>query len=148
MEISKYGLEFIKKEEGFITEAYWDYKQYSIGYGSGQYIDGTSVKKGDVVTREKASEMLESHIARIIYPIIKKCVKISLTQNQFDALCSFIYNLGNGAFEKSTLLKLLNQNKIVEASLEFDKWVNAGGEKLLSLVRRRRKEKELFMKKG
>lgn len=146
MQISKSGLEFIKKEEGFIPKAYWDYKQYSIGYGSGKYENGNSVKEGDVVTEEKATAMLESWINKVVDISIKKYVVVSLPQNRYDSLCSFIYNVGNSAFETSTLLKLLNQNKILEAADEFDRWIYAGGKTLDSLVKRRRKEKELFLK--
>lgn len=71
MKISKHGLEFIKKEEGFIPKAYWDYKQYSIGYGSGKYENGDSVKEGDVVTEEKATAMLESWINKVVDTCIK-----------------------------------------------------------------------------
>lgn len=146
MQISKSGLEFIKKEEGFIPKAYWDYKQYSIGYGSGKYENGNSVKEGDVVTEEKATAMLESWINKVVDISIKKYVVVSLPQNRYDSLCSFIYNVGNSAFETSTLLKLLNQNKILEAADEFDRWIYAGGKTLDSLIKRRRKEKELFLK--
>lgn len=146
MQISKSGLEFIKKEEGFIPKAYWDYKQYSIGYGSGKYENGNSVKEGDVVTEDKATAMLESWINKVVDISIKKYVVVSLSQNRYDSLCSFIYNVGNSAFETSTLLKLLNQNKILEAADEFDRWIYAGGKTLDSLVKRRRKEKELFLK--
>lgn len=146
MKISKHGLEFIKKEEGFIPKAYWDYKQYSIGYGSGKYENGDSVKEGDVVTEEKATAMLESWINKVVDTCIKKYVIVPLSQNRYDSLCSFIYNVGNSAFETSTLLKLLNQNKILEAAAEFDRWVYAGGKTLNSLVKRRKREKELFLK--
>lgn len=76
----------------------------------------------------------------------KKYVIVPLSQNRYDSLCSFIYNVGNSAFETSTLLKLLNQNKILEAAAEFDRWVYAGGKTLDSLVKRRKREKELFLK--
>ncbi len=146
MKVSRYGLEFIKKEEGFIPKAYWDYKQYSIGYGSGKYENGASVKEGDIVTEEKATAMLESWINKVVEASIKKCVTVSLPQNRYDSLCSFIYNVGNSAFETSTLLALLNQNKILEAASEFDRWIHAGGKTLDSLIKRRRREKELFLK--
>ena len=146
MKISKYGLEFIKKEEGFIPKAYWDYKQYSIGYGSGKYANGNNVKEGDVVTEEEATAMLESWINKVVEVCIKKYVVVSLSQNRYDSLCSFIYNVGNCAFETSTLLKLLNQNKILEAAAEFDRWIYAGGKISDSLVKRRKREKELFLK--
>lgn len=144
MNISEYGLKFIMNEEGFVPLAYKDYTQWSVGYGSGLYSSGEKVKEGDRVTKQQASEMLHYHISRIVEPSINKHVKVKLSQNQYDALCSFIYNVGNVAFEKSTLLKLLNQSKYEEASNQFDVWVNAGGKKLSVLVNRREREKRLW----
>lgn len=145
MKISKDGVNFIKKFESFIPKAYWDYKQYSIGYGSGTYEDGAKVKKDDVVTEDKATLMLYNWLEKVVCPTIDKNVKAELKQCQYDALASFIYNVGNGAFEKSTMLKLINQNKFKEAAEQFDVWIKAGGKTNKGLVQRRSKEKELFL---
>lgn len=72
-------------------------------------------------------------------------VKVPLSQNQFDALVSFIFNLGSAKFEGSTLLKKLNAGDYAGAADEFGKWVNAGGRKLAGLVKRRAAEKALFL---
>ena len=145
MKISKKGVDFIKKFECFIPKAYWDYKQWSIGYGSGTYENGSKVKEGEIVSEVKATSMLHSWLEKVVCPTIDKNVKVALNQSQYDALASFIYNVGNGAFEKSTMLKLINQNKIKEAAEQFDVWINAGGKPNQGLINRRKKEKELFL---
>jgi lysozyme len=78
---------------------------------------------------------------------VSKLVKVPLSQNQFDALVSFEYNVGYGNFSKSTLLRKLNLKDYIGASKEFDKWVYANKKKLTGLVKRRKSEKELFLKK-
>ena len=75
-------------------------------------------------------------------------VKVGLNQNQFDALVSLTYNIGIGAFSKSTLLKKLNAGDYKGTSNQFDVWVNAGGKRLDGLVKRRAKEKALFLTVG
>ena len=72
-------------------------------------------------------------------------VNIPLNQNQFDALVSLAYNIGTGAFNKSTLVKKLNAGDILGAADQFDVWVNAGGKRMQGRVNRRAKEKALFL---
>jgi len=72
-------------------------------------------------------------------------VIVPLNQNQFDALVDFVYNLGSGAFLRSTLLKRLNEGKYQEAAGQFGKWVYGGGKVLPGLVDRREAERELFL---
>ena len=76
---------------------------------------------------------------------ILQLVKVPLNQNQFDALVSICYNIGMGNFSKSTLLKKINQGDFKGASLEFEKWNKSGGIVLAGLVKRRLKEKALFI---
>lgn len=76
---------------------------------------------------------------------VEKLVIVPLNQNQFDALVSFEYNIGYNAFKTSTLLKLLNQKKYKEAAEQFLVWNKGGGKILAGLVRRREKEKALFL---
>jgi len=77
---------------------------------------------------------------------VNEAVTVPLNQNQFDALVSLTYNIGSGAFEKSTLVKKLNTGDYTGAANQYDVWVNAGGKRLQGLVNRRAKEKELFLK--
>ena len=76
---------------------------------------------------------------------LDKHIKVKVSQNQFDALASFVYNVGETAFKDSTLLRKLNAGDFQGAGAQFDVWVNAGGKKVQGLVNRRAKEKALFL---
>jgi GH24 family phage-related lysozyme (muramidase) len=89
--------------------------------------------------------MLKAHIQDIALDLTDLLRPKSLKQHQFDALVSFVYNIGIGAFKKSTMLSLIKADKMGEAASEFDKWTKAGGKPLKGLIRRRRAEKELFV---
>lgn len=143
MEISKNGLDLIKKFEGCKLTAYrCPANVPTIGYGATFYENGKPVKMGDKITQERADALL-LHVVKGFYHDIA-----GTSQNQKDAIVSFCYNLGNGNFNKSTLKKkiLANPNDpTIEA--EFMKWTKAGGKVLAGLVRRRRAESELYFKK-
>jgi lysozyme len=141
--LSKKGAEFIASFEGFRADAYWDAygKVWTIGYGTAH-----GVKKGDHVTKSEALGLLQKDAASAV-KAINDLVKVPLTQNQLDALVSFVYNLGAGALGESTLLKKLNKRDYKGAASEFPKWVYAGGVQLPGLVRRRKAEAALFLKK-
>lgn len=142
MKISNDGINLIKNFEGCRLTAYrCPAGVWTIGYGH----TGKDVKEGLKITKEQAEELLKKDLKSFELSV-NNCIKIPLTQGQFDALVSFSYNVGTGALRNSTLLKLLNQGKIESAAKEFDKWVNAGGKKLSGLVKRRKAEKELFLK--
>ena len=83
-------------------------------------------------------DMMEAEIA------VSRLIKVPLEDCQFDALVSFVYNLGSGALQRSSLRSKLNRGEYYDASLEFDKWVWGGGRKLPGLIRRRRTERILF----
>lgn len=96
------------------------------------------------INQSKADELLKQDI-QIAAICVNNKVKVTLNQNQFDALIDFVYNLGCKSFQYSTLLRLLNQNHFIEASQEFGKWIFANGKIRQDLVIRRQKEKELFL---
>lgn len=145
MEISTNGINLIKKFEGFEEKAYQDVIGiWTIGFGTIQYANGTKVRQGDTITEEGAEAELKHYIDTQIIPTLESVVTVELTQNQIDALASFIYNLGAGAFKKSTLLKLINAGKFADAALEFQKWNRAGGKVVSGLTRRRNAEMVLF----
>lgn len=148
MKISENGLELIKQFEGFSSSPYLcPAKIPTIGYGSTYYEDGTKVTlKDKPITEERATELLEFIANKTFSKNINKVVKVPLNQNQFDALVSFAYNIGNKNFNWSTLLKKLNLSDYIGASLEFGRWNQANGKILNGLVLRRQKEKELFLK--
>ena len=141
MKTSKKGIELIKKYEGLKLKAYkCPAGVWTIGYGHTK-----NVKQGDVITEVQA-EILLIYDLNDFENCIKKNVRIPLTQNQFDALVSFCFNVGCGNFLKSTLLKKLNEGKIAEAAKEFLKWNKADGKELAGLTKRRQEEMELFLK--
>lgn len=103
------------------------------------------VKKGDVITKEKAYELLEEDVKPIEDYL--NSIKICKTQGEFDALVDFIFNLGTGNFKSSTLYKYIKAGRSDrEICSQFKRWVYAGGEKLNGLVRRREAECEMWMK--
>ena len=104
------------------------------------------MKESDKITQEIAEKLLINDLQEPENAINAYCNHL-LTQNQFDALVSFIFNVGSGAFKSSTLLKRINANMMQLASLEFGKWNKAGGKILEGLVKRRADEKALFLKK-
>lgn len=144
MKISDNGINHIVEYEGLRLVAYKDGGGvWTIGLGT-TFINGKPVRKGMTCTKEQAYKYFREHLEEIVYPTIEDYVKVPLNQNQFDALCSFIYNLGHGAFIKSTLLKKLNSKDYVGASLEFGRWVKDNGRVIDQLVRRRKAESDLF----
>ncbi len=145
MSLSQVGVNSICNFEGLRLSAYDDgIGVWSIGYGTTRYPHGLSVQKGDTCTLEQAKVYMQ-HYLKIFERAVNGAVKVPLTQNQFDALVSLSYNIGAGAFKKSTLLKKLNSGDYKGAANQFDVWVNAGGKRLAGLVRRRAIEKKLFL---
>lgn len=148
MKISNNGIELIKQFEGLSLKPYLDAVNIpTIGFGNTYYEDGTKVTlKDKPITEERATELLEFVANKTFSENINKVVKVPLNQNQFDALVSFAYNIGNKNFNWSTLLKKLNLSDYEGASLEFGRWNQASGKILSGLVLRRQKEKELFLR--
>jgi len=147
MKISENGLNLIKQFEGFSSTPYLcPAKIPTIGFGSTYYEDRTKVTlKDKQITEERATELLEFIANKTFSENINKVVKVPLNQNQFDALVSFAYNIGNKNFNWSTLLKKLNLSDYEGCSQEFGRWNQANGKILNGLVLRRQKEKELFL---
>lgn len=141
MKISQKGLDLVKSFEGLRLKAYYDsIGVLTIGFGS----TGPHVKSGMMITAEQAEDLLRDDVSRF-EACVSKQVTVPLSQNQFDALVSFAFNLGCGNLASSTLLKKLNTKDYAGASLEFPKWNRAGGRVLTGLTRRREAEKALFL---
>ena len=140
MKISQDGIDLIKRFEGFSASPYLDAVGYpTIGYGH-CLRDGESFT---AISREEAETLLKQDVA-VAERAVHRSVRAPLTQHQFDALVSFVYNVGVEAFEKSTLLKLLREGNKASAALEFNRWVYAKGRKLPGLEIRRKAESRLF----
>ncbi|MCR5260655.1 MAG: lysozyme [Candidatus Gastranaerophilales bacterium] len=150
MEISENGIKLIKELEGCRLQAYDDYTgkpvsssdtvkgTLTIGVGH----TGKDVFKGQTITQDKATQLLKSDIKNV-ERTINEVVKAPLTQNQYDALCSFVFNIGTGAFRNSTMLKRLNERNYAQAAECFKDW-HRGNNVPHLLDNRRKKEKELF----
>lgn len=139
MKISDAGLELIKSFEGLYLKAYLcPAKVWTIGYGH-----TLGVMPGDVITKDQAEALLRKDLEQF-EAVVNRSVSVPITQAQFDSLVSLCYNIGAKAFVTSTLLKKLNAGDYAGAATEFDRWNKAGGVILPGLVRRRKKERELF----
>ena len=142
MKISSAGLELIAQFEGFSATPYKDTGgKLTIGFG---HLIRPS-ERFTSLTREQALNLLEVD-AREAQNFINKHVTISLTQNQFDAICSFVFNIGSGAFQSSTFLKLLNKNDMVGAAAQMLKWIYVKKKVSKGLVNRRKYESEMLLK--
>lgn len=146
MNTSQTGINLIKGFEGKRLVAYDDgVGVWTIGYGTIKYPNGVRVKKGDTCTDAQAETYLKSDLIKF-ENAINRLVKVPLNQNQFDALSSFTYNLGETNLSKSTLLRKLNAKDYKGAADQFLVWNKAGGRVLTGLVRRREAERSLFLK--
>ncbi len=145
MKISPRGLELIKDFEGFSSTSYLDVVNIpTIGWGNTFYENGTKVKLGDQISKTDALKLLEVVANRDFADKIFPSIKVKVSQSQFDAMVSLAYNIGTGAFLKSTLLKKVNAGDFTGAGEEFLRWNKAGGKEVLGLTRRREREKQLF----
>lgn len=142
--VSPEGEALLHHFEGFRSEAYLcPANVWTIGYGNTRYEDGTPVRKGDRVTRERGAELFRN-ILKGFERAVLAAVTVPLTQGQFDALVSFAYNVGSGALRSSTLLRVLNAGDYEAAADQFLRWNRAGGRVLAGLTRRREAERRLF----
>jgi lysozyme len=146
MRTSPNGIELIKRFEGFSPTPYFCPANYlTIGYGhviTEKDIHITSKKTE--ISKLQAEEILRKDLIKFENSI-SKLITASLTQNQFDALVSFTFNLGAGALQRSTLRQQINRCEHISASQEFLKWVYAGGRKLSGLMARRQAESGLYI---
>jgi len=146
MKISNIGLQLIRKYEGFRPTMYLDSVQKPT-IGIGTLIDTQEEKylMTATITESQAYDLLKRDMLKF-EDAINSSVKVKLTQNQFDALCSFVYNVGPANFKSSTLLRKLNLGDYAGAAGQFILWNKAGGKVLSGLTDRRKSERDLFNK--
>lgn len=142
MKLSSAGVELIKKFEGCLLKAYkCPAGVWTIGYGHTK-----DVTPDMVITAEKAEELLRSDIRPIERTI--NAMGINLTQRCFDALVSWIYNLGAGNFKSSTMFRKIAADAAdLDITDQLVRWINAGGKPLLGLKRRRVAEANMWLGK-
>jgi len=142
MEITSSAISFIKEHEGVRFAPYKDVAGYwTIGVGH-------LIKAGERFTRITSLQVdaLLRQDLQIAADAVRRHVRVALTENQFTALLSFTFNLGEGNLSRSTLLRLLNAGDYTRAADEFLRWDKAGGRVVVGLSRRRRAERALFLK--
>lgn len=142
MKISQKGIDLIKKFEGCKLQAYLcPAGVWTIGWGNTSH-----AKAGMSITQQQAETFLKDDIKPI--ETLLNGMGINYTQNQFDALVSWIFNLGQGNFKSSTMYKYIVARKTdLEITDQMVKWVNAGGKPLLGLKKRRAEEANMFLGK-
>jgi lysozyme len=140
MKTSARGIEMLKEHEGLRLTAYLcPANVWTIGWGHTR-----RVYPGQRITEEQAKKFLQDDV-REAERCVRTNVTAPLTQSQFDALVSFVFNLGCGSLRRSSLLRHLNANEHYEAAKQLPRWVHGGGRKLPGLVRRRKAEKAMFL---
>ncbi|NUU69127.1 lysozyme [Enterobacteriaceae bacterium BIT-l23] len=149
MKISDAGIALIKRFEGCHLNSYPDPgtgdKPWSIGYGWTGTVDGITICPGMAISQQQAERLLYCGVLRY-EQCINQLVRVNLTQNQFDALVCFVYNIGTYAFSTSTLLQKLNAGDYQGAADQFLRWVAPDKPKVTAgLQRRRIAERTLFL---
>lgn len=154
MQMSSHGLELLEQWEGFKTTVYKDSAGLpTIGVGhlltkselsSGKItINGVPVSYENGLTEQQVTDLLAQDV-KPAAAAVNGNVKVDLDQNQFDALVSFTFNVGVGAFNGSTLLKVLNQGQYDQVPTQLLRWTRAGGQVVQGLVNRRNNEIKLW----
>ena len=126
----------IKEFEGFHPSPYWDFAQYSWGFGTKAPGPNGSIDEA------AAERELLAYLERNCLPLISP---LGLPENQVSALASLCYNIGPGQFEPSDAFKLASQGNTAAAADAFLSWTKAGGQVLPGLVRRRERERQIFL---
>lgn len=139
MQTSVVGRDLVKSFEGLKLKAYKDIVGvWTIGWG---HTDG--VYEGLDIDLEEAEDLLTEDLGKV-ERAIQILVKVPVNQNQYDALASFIFNVGVRAFRNSTLRRYLNEGDYWGAGDQFKRWNKAGGRAVAGLTRRREAEAKLF----
>jgi len=142
MQISDSGLRLIERFEGFVSHPYWDPygRVWTRGYGETEGIGADSPP----ISQREAQQRLARLVGERYAPAVRAIE--GLNQNQFDALCSFVWNVGPGAIGPGTTLgRLLRAREWSQAADALLAYVHAGGQVLQGLVTRRQAERALFM---
>lgn len=140
--LNRAGIDLVKQFEGLRLKAYkCPAGVWTIGYGH----TGKDVEKGMVITEAQAEALLVSDLSKFADGVRRR-VKVPLNSNQFSALVSLAFNIGLGAFGKSTLLRKLNAGNYDAAPAQILRWNKVGDKELRGLTRRREAEVVLWEK--
>lgn len=143
---SDLGIEVIAFHEGFSPTPYFDFHQFSIGFGSGIDLQGNEVTPSTPAINRRQAETLLTEVTLPIYErgVANSVVRNDLPVDALSALVSFAYNLGVGAFRSSTLLRRIEASQWGDVKYQFSRWVKAGGQTFPGLQERRMREFCLF----
>ena len=137
--INEAGLKLVQNFEGLRLHSYDDGTGvWTVGYGH------TPAKPGQVITQAQATKFLESDLASA-EKAVSNSLKVIVNPNQFSAMVSLAFNIGNGAFEGSSVLRHVNAREWQQAADAFLKWIDAGYPEEAGLLRRRQAERALFL---
>ncbi|EDY4411149.1 lysozyme [Salmonella enterica] len=144
MKISDSGLAALKREEGCKLTAYPDSRGiWTIGTGHTGKVDGVAIHRGMTITQDTTDRLLRDDLSWVERCIADR-VAVVLNQNQYDALCSLIFNIGANAFIGSTVRRQLNAGNYTAAADAFLKWSRAGSNPTI-LAPRRGRERAMFL---
>ena len=148
MQISNNGIALIKRFEGCRLTAYPDPgtggDPWTIGFGWTGKVDSKPITPEMKTDDATADRLLRTGVVSFDQAV-SKMLKVSVTQNQYDALVSLAYNIGTRALSTSTLMKKLNAGDVKGAADEFLRWNKSGGKVMAGLTNRRKAERELFL---
>lgn len=141
LSINSEGKELIKRFEGLYLKPYYcPSGKRTIGYGH----TGAAARK-TIITKAEADSLLDKDL-NTYEKVVRDNVTVPLTTSQFSALVSFSFNVGEGAFQRSSLRKYLNKSDYLRASKEFPRWIRGKNKQILKgLIKRRKAEQDLFL---
>lgn len=147
MKASQSCIDLIKQFEGFSAVPYrCPADKATIGYGSTFYEDGKPVTMQDPpITEERAKDIVYTVLYKNFEPFVNNMITVPVTQNQYDALVDFAYNVGVGSLKTSTLMRKLNAKDYKGAADEFLRWNKSANKELAGLTKRRQAERALFL---
>lgn len=144
MRTSIKAIDLIKQYEGCELKVYKDSKDFlTVGYGH-KILPQDRLKLNQTITQEQADSFLAFDLARTEAGV-DRLLHVDVTDNQFDALVSFAFNIGVGALERSSLLNNLNTKRFTTAADELLQWNHSGGVVVKGLLLRRTAERSLFL---
>lgn len=145
MKLSTDGLTFIQNMEAWRSKPYQDEGGiWTVGYGHVIPIKILANYMKRALTKVEGAQLLASDVGTAETLVAKLLPNMSLTQTQYDALVSLVFNIGGYAFSTSTMRRLLQSGHLSDAAKEFDRWVYVKRVKSTGLVKRRRTERLLF----
>jgi lysozyme len=146
MKMSETGLELLKEFEGLRLKAYRDAAGiWTIGYGTTSAAGVGIIKGGMLISKAEAENMLRRSLASY-ERAVSNSIKVEISQQQFDALVSFAYNVGIEGFRRSSVLRHVNARDFDRVPQSLSLWIKSKGKVLPGLVSRRAREAKLFVK--